>query len=281
MAKSARVSPLLPAWGTSRFPQTRSTGPLRGQDASRLYRFLPSARSLAIAAALVATSVGLYLIARETTMFALRSVEVEGAPPAVASQVRAALARFSGTSLLALDGAAVERTADDLPTVVSTTYDRAFPHTLRVRVVPESPVAVLRRGADAWLASARGRVIGPIARTRYRTLPRIWLPLDTEIEVGGFLAGDAAASAHALQTVVEARFAGRVLWARVRDGQLTLALRSGLALDFGPTTSLALKIAVVRAVLPTLSPPSAGGPTYLDVSVPERPVAGTNAQLSG
>ena len=76
MAKSARVSPLLPAWGTSRFPQTRSTGPLRGQDASRLYRFLPSARSLAIAAALVATSVGLYLIARETTMFALRSVEV-------------------------------------------------------------------------------------------------------------------------------------------------------------------------------------------------------------
>lgn len=214
-------------------------------------------------------------------MFALRTVEVEGAPPAVAEQVRAALAHFSGSSLLALDGAGVERTVDDLPAVVSTTYDRDFPHTLRVRVVPETPVAVIRRGAEAWLASARGRVIGPIGRGRFRSLPRIWLPITTQIEVGSFLSGDAAASAHALRAVVAARFAGRVLWARVRDGQLTLALRSGLQLEFGPTTSLELKIAVVRAVLPTLSAPSAGGPIYLDVSVPERPVAGTNSQPVG
>jgi cell division protein FtsQ len=230
---------------------------------------------------LVAASGGIYAIARETTMFALRAVEVEGASPAVAHEIRAALGRFSGTNLLALDGAAVVRTIDDLPTVVSTSYDRDFPHTLRVRVVPESPVAVLRRGADAWLASARGRVIGPIARRRFRSLPRVWLPRATEIEVGGFLTGDAAASAHALRAVVAARFAGRVLWARVQDGQLTLALRAGLDLEFGPPASLALKIAVVRSVLPTLNPPSASGPTYLDVSVPERPVAGTNPQPAG
>ena len=246
-----------------------------------LYRLLPSARSLVVAAAVVTASAGAYLIARETSMFALRSVQVEGATPAVARQVRAALERFSGTNLLALDGAAVVRTVNDLPTVVSTSYDRDFPHTLRVRVVPEDPVAVLRRGADAWLASARGRVVAPIARTRFRSLPRVWLPQSTQIEAGGFLAGDADAAAHALRSVVAARFAGKVLWARVHDGQLTLALRSGLDLEFGPPTSLALKIAVVRAILPTLSPPAAGGPTYLDVSVPERPVAGTNPQLEG
>ena len=260
---------------------TQSVLTLPRGRAPAFYRFVPSGRALAVAAVLIAASAGMYVIARETTMFALRSIEVEGATPAVARQIRASLARFSGTSLLALDGAAVVRTVDDLPTVVSTSYDRDFPHALRVRVVPEDPVAVLRRGADAWLASARGRVIGEVARTRFRSLPRIWLPPATEIEVGGFLGGDAAASAHALRTVVAARFAGRVLWARVLDGQLTLALRSGLDLEFGPPTSLALKIAVVRAVLPTLSPPAAGGPTYLDVSVPERPVAGTNPQPEG
>ena len=214
-------------------------------------------------------------------MFALRNIEVAGTTPTVARQVRAALARFSGTNLLALDGDAVVRSVDDLPTVVSASYDRDFPHTLRVRIVPESPVAVLRRGASAWLASARGRVIGAVARSQYRSLPRIWLPLSTEIDVGELLRGDAAASARALAAFVAARFAGRVLWARVRDGQLTLALRSGLELDFGQPTSLALKIAVVRAVLPTLRRPSAGGPTHLDVSVPERPVAGANPQPEG
>ena len=38
-------------------------------------------------------------------------------------------------------------------------FDRDFPHTLKVRVRLERPVAVLRRGADAWLVSASARVL--------------------------------------------------------------------------------------------------------------------------
>jgi cell division protein FtsQ len=249
--------------------------------AHAVQRVLPSARSLAVAAALVAVAASMYAIARETPMFAVRTVEVHGAPPAVAEQVRVALGQFSGTNLLALDGAAVIRSLEDLPTVVAAEYDRDFPHTLRVRIVPESPVAVLRRGAGAWLASARGRVIGTVERSRHRTLPRIWLPARTELAVGGFLAGDAAASARALQAFVATRFAHRVLWARVAERQLTLGLRSGLELELGAPTALGLKIAVARTILPTLAPPSVGGPNYLDVSVPERPVAGTKAQVGG
>ena len=242
---------------------------------------LPSRRSLAVAALALVAAGCLYLIARETPMFAVRRVEVQGASPVVARQVRVALARISGTSLLALDSAAVLRTLEDLPTVVSASYDRDFPHTLRVRIVAESPVAVLRRGAGAWLASARGRVIRAVARTRYRSLPRIWLPARTELAVGGLLDGDAAASARALREFVATRFAQRVLWARVAAGRLTLGLRSGLELEFGTPTTLDLKLGVVRAILPTLAAPSGGGPTYLDVSVPERPVAGTNSQVAG
>ena len=214
-------------------------------------------------------------------MFAIRRFDVEGAPPAVSADVRATLQRFSGTNLLALNGAALVRALDDLPTVVSAQYDRSFPHALRVRVVPETPVAVVRRGAGAWLASARGRILGATARRQYRSLPRIWLPVSTELVIGDFLSGDAAASARALRAFVDSRFAQRVLWARVAGRQLTLRLRSGLEVEFGPPSSLLLKIAIVRRVLATLALPARGGPTYLDVSVPERPVAGRDPQVEG
>jgi cell division protein FtsQ len=254
---------------------------LPSRRAPAILRFVPSGRMLAIAGAAIVCGGGVYAIARETSMFAVSRLGVQGAPPGIARQVRSALGGYAGTNLLALNGAAVVRTLENLPTIVSATYDRDFPHTLRVRVVPETPVAVARRGSGAWLASARGRVIGSVPRGRYRSLPRIWLPPSTDLVTGDFLAGDAAASARALEAFVASRFAQRVLWARVANRQLVLRLRSGLELDFGPAAALELKIAVVRRILPTLAPPSAGGPTYLDVSVPDRPVAGRNPQPGG
>jgi cell division protein FtsQ len=245
-------------------------------------RLVPSGRTLVIAAVLVVAAAGLYVLGRESSMFAVRKIAVQGAQPRVASQAREALRSFDGRSLVGLNGAAVVSRLEELPTIVSATYDRDFPHTLRVRVQPEVPVAVLRRGHGAWLASARGRVMGTIDRRRYRSLPRIWLPAATELELGAFLDGDAAVSARALQQFVSERFARRVLWARVQTRQFTLALRSGLELRFGAPTDLRLKIAIVRSILPTLALPAEGGPHYLDVSAPERPVAGGgNPQPAG
>jgi hypothetical protein len=65
------------------------------------------------------------------------------------------------------------------------------------------------------------------------------------------------------------------------DGRLVAGLRSGLELRFGPPLDLGLKLAVARGVLPTLAAPSGGGPRYLDLTVPERPVAGTDPQVEG
>lgn len=234
-----------------------------------------------MAAAVLALAGVLYTIARETSMFAVSRIEVTGAPRPVARQVEAALRRFDGASLVSLDGSRVVGTVEELPTVVSATYDRAFPHGLVVRVVPEQPVAVLRSGASSWLVSERGRVIETLARSRFATLPRIWLPPRARVEVGAFLDGDAGAAARALRAFVSAGLARHALWARLRGGLLTVALRSGLELRFGPPSDLDLKVAVARAILPTMQARSAGGPAYLDVSVPERPVAGSNPQPAG
>jgi cell division protein FtsQ len=225
---------------------------------------------------LVAIAVGGYYAARESSAFAVRRVEVRGAPPEVRAQVRRAVGPFLGASLLALDGAALERRLESLPTVVSVSYDRAFPHTLRLRVVPETPVAVLRRGRESWLVSARGRVISRIPRGSNGAFARIWVKRAVPVAAGGFLAaGAGGASARAL--ALAARFPARIQTASLSHDSLVFRLRSGLELRLGAPNDVRLKLAIARRALAQLPVGSA----YLDVSVPGRPVAGSDPQVSG
>lgn len=261
-------------------PRTRAAAaPLpraRKRPSARVRRLLPSPRSLAVGVGILALAGGAYGVARETSAFAVDRVEVVGAPQHVRVQVRAVAAALRGTSLLALDGAALVRRVEALPTVVTAGYDRAFPHTLRIAVVPERPVAVVRQGARSWLASARGRVVAPVAPHGAAALPRIWIPRTTHVVVGGFLpANHAGAVARAL--ALARRFPARIALAALRRDGLRLRLRSGVELRLGAPTDIRLKLAIAAAALRRLPP----GSTYLDVSVPERPVAGQNPQLSG
>ena len=63
----------------------------------------------------------------------------------------------------------------------------------------------------------------------------------------------------------------RVATVRYLAGELTLVLRSGVEVRLGDHSTCALKLELARRLLPRL----AEGRAYLDVSVPERPVAGT------
>ncbi|MGZ4309974.1 MAG: cell division protein FtsQ/DivIB [Gaiellaceae bacterium] len=250
-----------------------------GTDRAAFVRLLPSGRSLLIGFALVAAAAGLYTLARVTPMFAVQQIEVEGAPPAVAAHVRAALAPLEGTSLLALHRADVERRLTPLTDVATASYDRSFPHTLRVVVRAEDPVAVARRGANAWLVSGAGRVMAPAAAGTHRSLPRIWLTQSGDPQLGAALVDRAGLRAvQALAIVRSSRFRIRVWNAKAQPHELTFLLGSGLQLRLGDLRAIPLKLAVATSVLPRLR---GGGYTYLDVSVPGRPVAGTNSQPAG
>ncbi|MFL5951590.1 MAG: cell division protein FtsQ/DivIB [Gaiellaceae bacterium] len=245
-------------------------------------RLAPSSRSLLAGCAVVLIGGGLYGLARGTSMFAVESVRVEGASPALAADVRRELQRYDGRSLVVVDAASVAQRIETLPAVRAATVDRAFPHTLRISVVPELPVAVLRRGTDSFLVSARGRVIAPVARGAHRSLARIWLPTTTAIDIGSFLGGeDGGLAARSLAAFVGSGFPGRVTFVRALDGQITLGLRGGLEIRLGAPVDLRLKIQIAHGIVPSLALPSAGGPTYLDITVPERPVAGRNPQPEG
>lgn len=230
---------------------------------------VPSRRSLAIGLGLIALAGGLYAIARETSAFAIGHIEVVGGSPLLRAQVRTDIASLRGTNLLALDGSKLERRVAALPAVVSATYDRAFPHTLRITIVPETPVAVLHRGAQTWLVSARARVISTLVPRSQPGLPRIWVPTAAPVTVGGFLA--AAYGGTAAQTLgLVDNFPTKIATATLAHDELTFTLRSGVEVRFGAPTDIRLKLAIARRALRVLPT----GSTYLDVSVPGRPVAG-------
>lgn len=256
----ARVEALAPTWRPGR-PHV--------QPRAWLAHVAPTRRSLAVGLGVLAFALGAYLMARETPLFAIDRVEVHGSSPRVARQVRQELASLVGTPLVGLDGSAVLRKVEALPTVVSASYDRDFPHTLRITVVPERPAAVLRSGSDSWLVSMRGRVIERLPSQALARVPRIWVSTRTPVRIGQELtAAGAATSAHAVG--LAGRFGTRVASASYTDGTLLFRLRSGLEVVLGDAGDIKLKVAVAARLLTKLP----GGSTFLDVSIPGRPVSG-------
>ena len=242
------------------------------QPRAWLVRLAPTKRSLVVGFGVLAVALGAYLIARETQLFAINRIEVRGGSRPVAQQVDRALASFQGAPLVGLDGSAVLRKVEALPTVLRASYDRDFPHTLRITVVLERPASVLRRGPDSWLVSADGRVIEQLSSGAVPRLPRIWISTHTPVRTGAEVVGSGSSTA-ARAVGSSGAFASRVASASYSDGALVFRLHSGLQVLLGDAGGIELKAAVAERVLPRVAP----GTTFLDVSTPGRPVAGTGS----
>jgi cell division protein FtsQ len=247
---------------------------------STLGAALPSGRSLAIGFALLAGALGAYAAARETSLFAVDTIEVRGAPGPAAHRIEAALAPLAGQSLLELDPGDVHRALAGLPDVQALSLDRAFPRTLVVTVIAERPASVVRRGSEAWLISEEGRVLRELADQPPPKLPRIWVARIATPRDGVLLGEDEAlrpALALGRLLAADRRFFGRVREARAVGPDVHLVLRTGTEIRLGSLDDVGLKAAVTREVLATV-PGAAGG--YVDVSVPERSVARLESQVS-
>ncbi len=196
------------------------------------------------------------------------------------AEVRSALAAELGESLLQVNGAEIDGRVASVPDVRSVRFDRAFPHTLKIVVKPERPVLLLRRGKDSWSVSARGRVLRSIHNPGLSSLPRMWVPLDTQITVGGRLAPATGGVAAAALAPLRGGLLSQVRFVRTDGRELTLVLRSGPR-DPARRPGRPPSQARGRAPDPGDARHRRRPSGYLDVSVPERPVVSSNNSQVG
>jgi POTRA domain-containing FtsQ-type protein len=244
----------------------------RGGAGARLdlVRFVPSGRSLSATFGVV-FAVGLaYWLAYSTPLFAVHDVVVHGAPPALERQVTRSTNDLLGRSLVSVDAGEVEGLLRAIPAVAGVSVDRAFPNTLVVRIAPERPVAVIRSGTSAWLATGDGKIIRRIAVGTERSMPRLWLARGATIRLGGQIPAGLVPATQALAAAHAAGLGGRVKGVRTTGEELTLVLRHGTEIRLGRDADVGMKLVIARKVLALVD----GSTTYIDVSVPQRPVAG-------
>jgi cell division protein FtsQ len=244
----------------------------RGAPGARLdlVRFVPSGRSLLVSLGVI-VAVGLaYVVAYATPVFALEKVEISGAPPELARDIRISTRDLSGRSLVSIDADQVEGRLRELPAVAAVSVDRAFPHTLVVRVAAERPVAVVRRGKSSWLVTGSGKVIRGIETGTQRHYPRLWLAKGATIRLGGQIPPGFVPATRALADAHAVGLGSRVKGIRPEGEELTLVLRRGTEIRLGRATEVRLKLTVASKVLGIVD----GSASYVDVSVPQRAVAG-------
>lgn len=230
---------------------------------SRIWR----RRLLALAALAAFLLAGYWFWLRDASPFAVDEVEVRGAT-ANRARIEAALTRAAeGMTTLHVDEGELVEAAQEFPTVASIAVDASPPGKLTISVTERLPVAVADVDGEPTGVAADGQLLTGL------DVSDAELPA---IEGSGAVAGrlDEQGSAQAailggappeLRERVSA-----VRWDDELDG-VAVELEHGPEARFGDGSDAARKW---RALAAVLLRPSARGASYVDVSVPERPVAG-------
>ena len=219
------------------------------------------------AVAIVVLYAGYMLWFRNLPLFSIDEVTVTGAitnGPAI----KKAVEQVAGDmTTLHLKDDELRNVVANFPTVASVGATTSFPHTLHVTVTERLPVAFIKVGDRRTAVSADGYLLLGASFDR-KALPRI----DGAVPTGPRLDGDAASQA-AILGATPAPLRDHIessTWSDA-DGGVVVTLDSGPDLRFGDGSRAADKWTAAVAVL---SSPEHGSPSYLDVSVPDRPVSG-------
>ena len=185
-----------------------------------LARVAPTRRSLAVGFGVLAFALGGYLLARETSLFAIDRIEVQGRlragrrpGPRRRSRPRGTAPRRPRRLGRACAGSTRFRRSSARATTGPSRTRCASPSC------PERPAAVLRRGPDSWLVSTRGRVMEPLSSQR-RPEAAADLGLDADLRSGpGPRSRRAGAATAAHAAGLAGAFAPRVASASYTTGR--------------------------------------------------------------
>ena len=234
----------------------------------------PGPRTLVAVLALAALLVGAFFWVRQSPLVAVQRVTVTGVSGPDAGRIRSSLTEAAeGMSTMHLDNGRLHTAVAPYPIVRSLHASKrlsAWPADLRAGGDPRGgarrrrPAHDCRRRRDAAARHpSRGAVAdnrdrghaGRLAGHRYRGGPRV-----------GLLAA------------APYRMLAKVASATEASGQgLAVTLRDGPVIYFGADSQLSTKW---RAAAAVLALPSSEGASYIDVTDPDRPAAGTGSDSS-
>jgi cell division septal protein FtsQ len=205
---------------------------------------------------------------RDSSYVKVEDVKITGTEmaPDVDSALRAAA---EGQSTLNPDADALRQAVAGNPLVAGIKVDTDFPHTMLIDVQVREPVAYL--GSEGVVIAGDGTVLDNTGKAP-DGVPEMSLDKqDGSVLAGDAVTGDALEVARVLG-VVPGPLAAVINSASMsKDHGVTVDVGPGLELRFGDSSSAELKWKAAAAVL---ADPKFEGATYLDLSVPDRPVAG-------
>ena len=259
-----------------------STATLRrpGASVARLRaRLTPGRRTrrrllvAAIVAALLAALYAFWL--RDSSLVAVEEVKVTGLSGRDSDRVRVALASTAETmTTLHLDERRLREAAAAFPVVARIEVAPDFPNGMTIHVVEHRPAAIAVDGGRKQPVAGDGSVLAgmPVEGD----LPTIDLSVAMpQRRLGPGAARDAAQVAGMAPPVIARR-----VDTLSREGEargVVAELEDGTELLFGTPEQLAAKWA---AAIRVLADDEAEGASYIDVRIPERPVAGGLESIS-
>jgi hypothetical protein len=224
-------------------------------------------RRLLVVALLGAVLTAGYLLwLRDSSLVAVEEVRITGAEQSASVESALRSAALEQTTLH-VDGAALREAVADDPAVRSVSAEPDFPHGLSIAVDMRRPVGYV--AAQGVLVADDGVIL---ERSGEAPAGTATIRLDgRKAAGGGRVKGEAMRVTRVLGAAPQPLLA-ELGEARVDpDFGIVVELGPGLELRFGDPIDAALKW---RAAAAVLVDPKFEGAGYLDLSVPERPVAG-------
>jgi cell division protein FtsQ len=229
---------------------------------------LASRKATVVAATLLALVVlgAMFLWLRDSSLVGVRQVDITGVSGSQADDIRGALtdaARDMTTLHVRED--VLRDAVQSYPVVRELHADADFPHRLRITVNSYDPIGSMELGGRSVAIARDGTVLDG---TPTKGLTAI---AATGSAAGTKITGTEATKLVRLLAAAPAPLRSRALRAYKGPNGLAVDLRDGPRLDFGDLAQVDAKWLAAAAVL---ADEDSRGASYVDVRLPERPVAG-------
>ncbi len=228
-----------------------------------------ASRKATVAAAVLLTIVvlgALFLWLRDSGLVGVRQVEITGVTGSQAPEIREALTEAArDMTTLHVREASLRDAVQTYPVVRELHAEADFPHRLRITVNSYDPIGAMELGGQTVAIARDGTVLDGTPTTGLALISA------TGSAAGTKVSGSEASRLVRLLAAAPAQLRTRAQRAYKGPNGLAVDLRDGPRLDFGDLVQVNAKWLAAAAVL---ADKDSQGASYVDLRLPERPVAG-------